>query len=269
MNDLFPDKKDYTYLNWSKIRSSSGTAGSFLKATEIKNGKKIYYKLSNYDSVEGITGHECINEIIVSRLMNILDIPHLQYRLLYGTVQIDEKKYDTYFCASDSFRNDGERKISFEDYYQLKRHENETPAAFMQRNGWEIFLNQMIVVDYLIQNRDRHGANIELLRKGDGKVCMAPLFDQGISLLFQCATPKEAEAFDVMKDRRVQSFLGTNSVEQNLSFMTQKAKIQRLEKSHREVLFKGLENILPEIFYEKIWEMIEKRWKHYESLFNL
>ena len=32
MNRVMRDKQDMTYLSWSKIRNSSGTAGSFLKA---------------------------------------------------------------------------------------------------------------------------------------------------------------------------------------------------------------------------------------------
>ena len=52
------EKQDLTYLNWTKTRESSGTAGSFLKAYSELNGIKTYYKLSNYDTINGITGHE-------------------------------------------------------------------------------------------------------------------------------------------------------------------------------------------------------------------
>ncbi len=55
------DKQDLTYLAWTKIRNSSGTAGSFLKAFSDLEGKKIYYNLSNYDAFRGIIGHECLN----------------------------------------------------------------------------------------------------------------------------------------------------------------------------------------------------------------
>ncbi len=42
---------------------SPGTPGCFLKAYEEVNGKRLYYKLSNYDSYRGVFGHECVNEI--------------------------------------------------------------------------------------------------------------------------------------------------------------------------------------------------------------
>lgn len=63
------EKKDLTHLNWSLTRQSSGTAGSYLKSYEVTDGTKYYYKMSNYDSVHGIVGHESINEMIVQKQM--------------------------------------------------------------------------------------------------------------------------------------------------------------------------------------------------------
>ena len=59
MPQMIREKQDMTYLSWAKVRDSSGTAGSFLKAYSDLGGVKTYYKLSNYDSVRGIVGHEC------------------------------------------------------------------------------------------------------------------------------------------------------------------------------------------------------------------
>ena len=56
------EKQDLTYLKWSHIRSSSGTAGSFLKSESIIDGVKKYYKLSNFNPIDGVVGHECVNE---------------------------------------------------------------------------------------------------------------------------------------------------------------------------------------------------------------
>ena len=77
MADIIHEKQDLTYLNWTRVRNSSGTAGSFLKAYSENEGKKLYYKLSNYDAMNGIVGHECVNEIIVDRLLTMLGIEHL------------------------------------------------------------------------------------------------------------------------------------------------------------------------------------------------
>lgn len=70
MNErLVIEKQDLKYLEWSKIRHSSGTAGSFLKAYSELGGKKIYYKLSNYDATKGVIGHESVNELVVDFLI--------------------------------------------------------------------------------------------------------------------------------------------------------------------------------------------------------
>ena len=67
--------QDFRHLQWTKIRHSSGTAGSFLKASARIRGERWYYKLSDYDPYRGIVGHECVNEIIADRLLTILRIP--------------------------------------------------------------------------------------------------------------------------------------------------------------------------------------------------
>ena len=48
------NKQDLTFLEWSKVRYSSGTAGSFLKATMFEGEKKLYCKLSDYDDIKGV-----------------------------------------------------------------------------------------------------------------------------------------------------------------------------------------------------------------------
>lgn len=271
MKDINFEKKDYTYLQWAKVRSSSGTAGSFLKATEVKNGKKIYYKLSNFDSVKGIVGHESINEIVVSRLLDVLGVKHLSYDLVYGDVKIDTKVYTTYFCKSESFRDKGDRKITFEDYYQIEKKDNEKPMDFVKRCGWEKEFSQMLLVDFLILNRDRHGANIEVIMDRKGEVHLAPLFDQGISFMFNCHSEEEIEAFDVLEDKVVQSFVGSNSTKENLELIDSEfaTSVTVLKKENRDYILAGLDRILSKKHTDKIWDMIWKRWSYYESLFNL
>ena len=105
MSRIIHELQDMTYLNWSQIRNSSGTAGSFLKAYSEIGGKKMYYKLSNYDSINGITGQECVNEIIADRVLDILGIDHLSYTLVNAQIIIDSKPVTSYICMSENFRN--------------------------------------------------------------------------------------------------------------------------------------------------------------------
>ena len=114
MEQIIHKLQDMTYLSWAKTRNSSGTAGSFLKAYEEGTEGKIYYKLSNYDAWNGIIGHECVNEIIVDRMLSLLGIDHLAYQLIHARVLIDQKEYETWLCASRDFKQRGESKIALD-----------------------------------------------------------------------------------------------------------------------------------------------------------
>lgn len=77
MNDIILEMQDMRYVDWNLRKMSPGTPGCFLKSYEEVHGKRLYYKLSNYDSYRGVFGHECVNELIVSRVMDVLGIRHV------------------------------------------------------------------------------------------------------------------------------------------------------------------------------------------------
>lgn len=267
-NDMLSKKQDLRHLTWSKVRNSSGTAGSFLKAYSDIGGRKTYYKLSNYDSVHGITGHECVNELIVDRLLTVLGVEHLHYQLLHADILLDDRPAETWLCSSDDFKQPGETKIALDAYYQAERLVGESPLDFCIRNGWASYVYEMLVVDYLILNRDRHGANMEVLRNGKARtVRLAPLFDHGLSLLFSCRSSGDIQAADIMEDKPVQSFVGSHSARENLELIPpgKEPNLRPLQPSDREVLLAGLDAVLPEEWLEKIWQMIWNRWCEYED----
>ena len=263
------EKQDLTYLKWSHIRSSSGTAGTFLKSESTLHGAKIYYKLSNFDPVKGVVGHECVNEIIVDRLLTILGVEHLSYELINADIEIEGNIYSTYLCASEDFKKRGESKIALDDYYRTNAQKGESHYDFCVREGWKEYIDRMIAVDYLILNRDRHGANIEVLRNSRAHTLrIAPLFDHGLSLLYSCMSDNDAEQFDIMQDKRCQNFIGGYSCYENLQLIKDKTKIfeNKLQESDRDIIFEGMDNILSDIFINKIWNMIYERYKIYENL---
>lgn len=267
-NQIIAEKQDLTWLSWSKIRNSSGTAGSFLKAYSDIGGIKTYYKLSNYDSFKGVIGHECANEIIVDRLLSILGIEHLSYRLIHADILIQGEPCTTWLCASTDFKQPGESKLALDAYYQAEREPGEKPLDFCIRNGWGQYIWQMLAVDFLILNRDRHGANIEVLRNSRKKtIRLAPLFDHGLSLLFACHTKESVQRVDVLADKPIQCFVGTNSAAENLKLIPEAEypELKPLKESDRTIVFEGLDMVLPAEWQGKIWEMIWKRWCFYED----
>jgi len=271
LNQIIHELQDMTHLSWAKTRNSSGTAGSFLKAYEDGVDGKTYFKLSNYDAWKGIIGHECVNEIIVDRLLSILGINHLPYQLIHAKILIDQKEYETWLCASKDFKQRGESKIALDAYYQAENLPNESPMDFCIRCGWESTVYEMLVVDYLILNRDRHGANMEVLRNQWKKtIRLAPLFDHGLSLLCRCESTEAMLREDVMADKPVQCFVGSRSSWENLRLIPrdQRPPLHPLAENDRAILLEGLSEALDQQWLDRIWEMIWKRWQAYEDLCN-
>lgn len=156
-----------------------------------------------------------MNEIIVQKLMDLMHMEHIQYTLVHALIKPQGQEYETYLCESKDFKQPGESKLAFEDY--------------------------------LILNRDRHGANIEVLRNPKMKtIRLAPFFDHGLSLLCRCRSEKEIRSFDVMEDRRVQSFMGNHSVEENLKWIPKEygKGIVKLHSKDRKAVMEGLDGIL-------------------------
>lgn len=150
MQDIICELQDMRHLDWATRKMSPGTPGCFLKAYEEVNGKRLYYKLSNYDSYRGVFGHECVNELIVSRVMDILRIPHVKYKLIHAQIIIDGKEQETWLSVSENFRKDNEEKLAYDLYYDLQKEGNESPLEFAIRNNWELYMYQMFCIDYLI-----------------------------------------------------------------------------------------------------------------------
>ena len=267
-SQIVSQKQDLTTLSWAKARQSSGTAGTFLKSYDDLGPRKVYYKLSDYDSVNGIIGHECVNEIVVDRLLEILGIEHLGYQLIHADVLIDGKRHETWLNASEDFKATGESKIALDTFYELERNEDEGPLEFCRRWGWQQQVWQTIVIDYLILNRDRHGANLEVLRNPRARTMrLAPLFDHGLSLMFRAHDDEQVASFDVMSDLPVQSFFGSHSAWDNISLIPddELPEFQELRETDRGALFEGLDEATTPLWREKAWDMIWKRWCAYEA----
>lgn len=269
--DIIYELQDLQYLKWSKTRNSSGTAGSFLKSYDDSGRIKKYYKLSDYDIINGIVGHECVNEIIVGRLMDVFGIEHLQYRLIHAGILINDNKIETYLCESDDFKERNEAKVALEDFYISEKKVNESPMDFCKRMGWEEYIYGMLVVDFLISNRDRHGANIEVLRDRKSKsLRLAPLFDQGLSFVCRCHSKEELKDFDVMKDQKVQAFIGGNSTFENIKLIPKRYLKTLPDISDPDIndITSGLEGIMEEDYINKIREMLQRRWKYLDDIRN-
>lgn len=266
------EKKDLKYLFWSLSRASSGTAGSFLKSYEVVRGVKYYYKVSNFDTIRGIYGHESVNEIVAQNVADILEIPHLHYELFYADIQVDGKIYEAWLTRSQDFKRAGEHKLTFETYYEMTGLEQEAVWNFIVRQGLTEYFYELFLLDFIICNRDRHGANIEVLEKR-GQYRLAPIFDNGLSFLFSCYQDGEAmRRADPMKDGPVNNYVGSKSLSENLKKIpTERLRKVRMADFTPERVFaglKGCEGAVPTEYWEAVMRMLRERVGYIEKICN-
>lgn len=262
------DIKDMRHLHWSHARKSSGTSGMLLKSRQKINGEQLYYKLSSFDSELGIVGHECINEIIVDRLLTILGVKHVKYKLIHALIEINKKEYQTYICESKDFKKSGEAKCALDNYYQIYKKHDEDKYGFCKNRGWANYIETMLAIDYIILNRDRHGANIEILSNNRKKTLrIAPLYDHGLSLLCSCKSEEEINKFDVTDDKPCNNFIGSRSTYNNLKYISNPHNVftKKLKSSDKDTLLKDLNGVISTNHQEKVWKMI---WTRYENFYN-
>ena len=128
----------------------------------------------------------------------------------------------------------------------------------------------MLCLDYLIANRDRHGSNLEVLRNEDDEsIRLAPLFDQGVSLLFSTyGDETQIDNTDVMRDFQVNNYIGSRSLLYNLSLIPKSynLKIKSLKKEDKAYIFQNVDKILTQKHIDKIWELIWKRWCYFAEI---
>lgn len=259
--------KDLTNVNWRKSSGSLGTNGCYFKTMLVENGVKYYYKLSVFNSAVGFYGHESINEVIVYRLCKILGLECAEFKLVKVLVKIDGELYETFACKSKSYKKEADKAISFEELFIENRQGREATIEFIRRNGMNTFINKMIALDFMIINRDRHGANIEIIKDNAGKLGFAPLFDNGLS--FVCSitrdTPRykdKLNEFNVIKDLPVNNYIGTRSLAENLKYVTQHVTVNKLTMADKSKLFFNMGEAFETEYKEKIWGIVTLRYSY-------
>lgn len=258
------DVLDLRHLIWDMNPShTKGTAGTFLKAIDINSSPVRYYKLSAGDTISGIYGHEAANEVIVSRLLDLLGIPHLEYKGATSRIVLVDRERVEYVCYSDNFRKANDSKMALDTYYELYGKHFGSVEAMLREMGYSEYLDQMILVDFLIVNRDRHGANLEVLYSESDGIRLSPLFDHGFSLLAPLQNHVEmVEIFDAMRDVEANNFIGSRSLFANLDLIKKPVKVIKLKEKDLLGLFSSLGGVLSDAHMRKIVEILVKRYNY-------
>ena len=250
---------DLRGLTWSRSAGSVNSDGAFLKAESPD--KSLYFKLSSYNAAQGIYGHETINELLAYRVAAELGFPVPETELTKALVCIDGTEYETYVALSATYKLPEETRMSFENFYKSVRADNESAFSVAVRFGWEKQVYQMFLFDFLVFNRDRHGANLEVLDRY-GVRRLSPLFDNGLSFAVSCYTDAELDKFDIHADRQVNNFIGSRSLYENIASMPSYISMNNPRPDFHDRLLAGLHNILSAKHKEVIWDLFSSRWAY-------
>ena len=166
--------------------SPDNTTDGFLKKRwKILDGKCYLIKAGSPPFLQ-----QPFNEVIASKVAGWLGIPHIPYTLLWD----DGVPYS----VCEDFVTPDTELIPAWRVMQIQKKENQTSVYQHYRNCCEALgvpnvahaLDQMIVLDYLIANEDRHLNNFGLLRNPDTQEWLgpAPIYDSGSSLGYDKVT---------------------------------------------------------------------------------
>ena len=160
--------------------SPDNTSDGFLKKRwKILDGKRCLIKAGSPPFLQ-----QLFNEIIATKIAQRLAIPHIPYTLLWD----DGIPYS----VCEDFVTPDTELIPAWRVMQTQKKDNQTSVYQHYRNCYEKLgvpnvthaLNQMLVLDYLIANEDRHFNNFGLLRDPDTLEWLgpAPVYDSGSCL---------------------------------------------------------------------------------------
>ena len=167
----------------SSYTPDSSSNGDLPKFWKIEDGKRVLYKEGSapYDQ-------QPYNEVFASCLLELLDLPHVNYSLVQD--KDEEKAYsvcETFVTSDTEYVPALEilnvvPKLNHENSYQHFLRCVEALSIPVSRQE----LDDMLLFDYLINNADRHYGNFGFIRNVQTRkfLGMAPIFDNGNSLWY-------------------------------------------------------------------------------------
>ena len=129
-------------------------------------------------------------------------------------------------------------------------------------------IDSWLKADKLAPRKQRHTAKRvfrRLQKEAKGFDCSYRLVAMYVSLNM---TDAAAQKFNVLEDKKCQNFIGTISCSDNLKLIKKPENVftGKLTEQDKAYLFDGLQGILPQVFMDRIWDMIYERYKIYEKL---
>ena len=192
-NDFSPDVGNLFFgiklkkkINFASPDNTSD--GWLLKKWIIKDNMRYLLKggSSPYEQ-------EPFNEVLATKLCEILNIPHATYTLV--------KIKDNYFCSCNNITTVDTEMISAWNVLNTRTKSNQSSSienflecckeqGISSEEQLKTELGKMVLLDYIIANTDRHYTNFSFLRNSNTLewIGLAPIFDTGTSMFNKVST---------------------------------------------------------------------------------
>ena len=176
-NILFGKDADISSLD---LNSPDNTSDGWLKKKwKIMNGKRCLIKGGSNPAQQ-----EPFNELLATAVMKRLNIPHIPYSLMWDdglpySVCEDFITSDTELISAWHILN-SQKKANHLSQYQ---HFINCCESLGIKDAVQS-LDQMLTVDFIIANKDRHFNNFGIIRNAETLKCegFAPIYDSGTSM---------------------------------------------------------------------------------------
>jgi len=206
------------------------------------------------------------NEVIATLIMEKLKIPHIPYRLIWDdeipySVCEDFITSDTEFVSAERVMHTAKQDINTSIYNHYI-----TCCETLGITDITHAIDQMIVLDYIIANEDRHFNNFGLIRNAETLewIGAAPIFDSGSSLGYD-KLPEQ-----ILNGKGIDCKPFKTNHEEQLSLVTSYAwidfdSLKNIEDDIRNV-FKGAGMYADEKRIEAIISSVERRISNLQAI---
>ncbi|MDR0831479.1 MAG: HipA domain-containing protein [Bacillales bacterium] len=180
VGNILLGKKEVTNKKNISLMSPDNTSDGVLKKRwKIINGKRYLIKGGSNSACQ-----EVANEVLASSICKRLNIPFVNYEV----IDIDNKKYN---LCEDFITGETELVTAWHIKQLIKKDNNtsdyESFITKVESLGIEnvrLRIDQMLVLDFIIANIDRHYNNFGLIRNANTLewLSVAPIYDSGTSM---------------------------------------------------------------------------------------
>lgn len=149
----------------------------FGKTTHMDKTGRFNKELNIFDNVEPIL------EKIACEIAKLLNINCAQYELIVEDIKVDGIEYkDVMICRTLWFLDIEDEFISASEFFEIdsvKSESNKYEALIKVIPNIKEDLDNMLILDYLLGNSDRHSDNLGFIKDSKKNIYLAPVYDNG------------------------------------------------------------------------------------------